>query len=141
VIVKVNDESVHDTSDFSHAMKSRDSNSVGVSVIRDKKEQNLNLALPDRKDHSWFEEESFGAQPLTDAQNLCQMSELQNKIASVQPQVDLQKELERAQANAAKAQKQAMEQAEKEQKKFKGEREKLKNELDRMVKQMQRDWL
>jgi len=141
VIVKVNDESVHDTSDFSHAMKSRDSNSVGVSVIRDKKEQNLNLALPDRKEHSWFEEESFGADPLTDARNLYEISELQNKIASIQPQVDLQKELEKAQANAAKAQKQAMEQAEKEQQKFKGEQEKLKNELDRMVKQMRSDWL
>src|SRR5438067_2305591 len=50
VIVKVNDQAVHDTSDFTHAVKSRSGNSVNVGVVRDKKEQNLNLALPERKD-------------------------------------------------------------------------------------------
>ena len=46
VIVKVNDQAVHDTSDFSHAVRSRNSDSVSVGVIRDKREQNLNLSLP-----------------------------------------------------------------------------------------------
>jgi len=162
VIVKVNDESVHDTSDFSHAMKSRDGNSVSVSVVRDKKEQNLNLTLPDRKEHSWFEEESFDAEPLTDAENTYELSELQDELAKMQSQVTLanaQKAMEEAQKSACKAQKQfqeqarqqaeqareqadqAREQAEKEQKKFKGEQEKLKNELDRMIEQMRGDWL
>src|SRR5580700_10387521 len=50
VIVKVNDQAVHDTSDFTHAVKARSGNSVSVGVVRDKKEQNLNLALPDRKE-------------------------------------------------------------------------------------------
>ena len=59
VIVKVNDEPVHDTSDFTHAVKSRSGNSVSVGVIRDKKEQNLNLALPERKESGdLLEEES-----------------------------------------------------------------------------------
>jgi len=152
VIVKVNDEAVHDTSDFSHAMKSRDGNSVSVSVVRDKKEQNLNLTLPERKEHSWFEEESFDAEPLTDAESTYELSELQDELARLKPQVDLQKEMEKAQKSFAKAQKQFAEQAreqaeqarqqvEKEQKKFKGEQEKLKNELDRMLEQMRHDWL
>ena len=61
VIVKVNDQPVHDTSDFTHAVQSRNGASVSVGVIRDKKEQNLNLALPDRKESGdLMEEESLG---------------------------------------------------------------------------------
>src|ERR1700690_1048434 len=58
VIVKVNDQHVHDTSDFTHAVKSRSGGSVSVGVVRDKKEQNLNLTLPDRKESGqlWDEE-------------------------------------------------------------------------------------
>src|SRR5205807_7380603 len=41
VIVKVNETAVHDTSDFSHAIRSRNTGSASVNVIRDKKEQNL----------------------------------------------------------------------------------------------------
>ena len=46
VIVKINDQPVHDTSDFTHAVKSRNSGSVTMGVIREKKEQNINLTLP-----------------------------------------------------------------------------------------------
>jgi serine protease Do len=148
VIVKVNDESVHDTSDFSHAMKSRNGNSVSVNVIRDRREQNLSLPLPDRKDNSWFEQESFDADPSVDADSYTKLSELQDEIAKLQPQMTLanaQKEMEKAQKSACKVQKEfqqkAREQMEKSQEKFKGEQEKLKHELDRMVEQMRSDWL
>ena len=40
--------------------KSRNGNSVSVGVMRDKKEQNLNLTLPERKESGdLLEEESF----------------------------------------------------------------------------------
>ncbi len=48
VIVKVNGESISDSGDFSHALHGRKDNSVTVSIIRDKKEQNLTLTVPDR---------------------------------------------------------------------------------------------
>ena len=54
VIVKVNDQAVHDTSDFSHAVRSRNGDSVSVGVIRDKKEQNLNLSLPPARNPAMF---------------------------------------------------------------------------------------
>ena len=50
VIVRVNDQTVHDTSDFTHAIRSREKTSVNVVVMRDKHEQNLTLALPEKKD-------------------------------------------------------------------------------------------
>ena len=50
VVVKVNNEPVHDTSDFTHAIRSLSSRTVTVTVMRDKKEQILTLTLPEKKD-------------------------------------------------------------------------------------------
>ena len=49
VIVRVGDESIDDTSDFTHALHNRKDSTVGVGIIRDKKEQTVTLTLPDRK--------------------------------------------------------------------------------------------
>src|SRR6202022_4569920 len=50
VIVRVNNEAVHDTSDFTRALRATSNGAAAVTVIRDKREQNLNLTLPDKKD-------------------------------------------------------------------------------------------
>src|SRR5271166_1949262 len=50
VITRVADQPVHDTSDFTHALRSHAAGSVSVGVIRDKKEQTLTLTLPERKE-------------------------------------------------------------------------------------------
>src|SRR6266567_3790230 len=91
VIVKVNDQPVHDTSDFTHAVKSRSGNSVSVGVMRDKKEQNLNLSLPERKESSNFwEEESFDGEPWMQAESSLELSELGNEvIAKLRPEMAL----------------------------------------------------
>ncbi len=90
VIVKVNDQPVHDTSDFAHAVKSRSGNSVSVGVIREKKEQNLNLTLPDRKESGeLLEEEESLEGPLIDAESAVDLSELQQEVAKLQPQMEL----------------------------------------------------
>src|SRR6266481_1669302 len=65
VIVKVNGESISDSGDFTHAMHGRKSSTVSVSIIRERKEQNLTLALPERN-QSEILNESFEA-PEVDA--------------------------------------------------------------------------
>ena len=60
VVVKVNNQPVHDTSDFTHALRSSSGESATVTVIRDKREQNLTLTLPSRKDSGLlYREDSF----------------------------------------------------------------------------------
>ena len=88
MIVKVNDQPVHDTGDFTHAVRSRSGSSVNVGVIRDKREQNLNLALPERKESGELlqEEESLEG-PLIDAESAVDLSELQQEVAKLQPQM------------------------------------------------------
>lgn len=49
VIVKVNGEPVHDSGDFTHALRSRKENTVTVGILREKKEQTITLTLPEHK--------------------------------------------------------------------------------------------
>ncbi len=56
VIVKVNGESISDSGDFTHAIHGRKNNSVNVSIIRDKKEQNLTLTVPERNQSQMLDE-------------------------------------------------------------------------------------
>jgi serine protease Do len=88
VIVKVNNQPVHDTSDFTHALRSRNGGAISVGVIRDKKEQNLNLALPDRKESGEMLEESLD-QPALEADTYAEAREMQDEIARLQPQLEL----------------------------------------------------
>ncbi len=62
VVVKVNNEAVHDTSDFTHALRSASNGSIGVTVLREKKEQNLKLMLPEKKDSGTLQENTFDIQ-------------------------------------------------------------------------------
>ncbi len=91
VIVKVNDQPVHDSSDFTQALRSS-KGSVSVGVIRDKKEQNLNLTLPERKDSGeMFEEEIFDG-PALDSESYLRLSQVQEEIAKLQPEMKLAEE-------------------------------------------------
>ncbi len=156
VIVKVNDQPVHDTSDFTHAVRSRNGSGGGfnVGVVRDKKEQNLNLTLPDRKESGDLyqddSDESFDAEPLMNAESVLELSEVQDEIARIQP--DIQLAVKQAQENSRKAmeevrkalrdeQKQVRQQTEKERERFRKEQEKLKKELEQMTREARRNWL
>ena len=59
VVVKVNNQAVHDTSDFTHALRSSSGSTASVTVMREKKEQTLTLTLPEKKDSGSLLEDSF----------------------------------------------------------------------------------
>jgi membrane-associated protease RseP (regulator of RpoE activity) len=59
VVVKVNNQPVHDTSDFTHALRSSSGSTAAVTVMREKREQNLTLTLPEKKDSGSLLEGSF----------------------------------------------------------------------------------
>jgi len=91
VIVKVNDQPVHDTSDFTHALRGHSGGPTAVTVVREKKEQNLTLTLPSRKDSGSLQEDSFDLdlQGLT-AQTQQQLSQVRNEIARIGPELKQQ---------------------------------------------------
>jgi hypothetical protein len=87
VIVKVNDQAVQDTSDFSHALRSRSGGNAAFVVIRDKKEQTLSMPLPEQKDSGDLFEESF-EEPDVDVDAHLDLALLQNQIADLRPEMD-----------------------------------------------------
>jgi hypothetical protein len=102
VIVRVGDQPVHDTSDFTHVFHSRSAGSVNVGVIRDRKEQTITITLPERKDSGEMIEESFDA-PQLDAETQMDLSEVRDEIAKLRPQLELAAEQSRAMSGTQKA--------------------------------------
>ena len=103
VIVRVGDQAVHDTSDFTHSLRGRSAGSVKVSVMRDKKELTLTLTLPERKESGEMIEESFEV-PDLDAETQAELSQVREEIAKLQPQIALAAEESRkASAEGAKS--------------------------------------
>jgi hypothetical protein len=138
VVVKVNGEAIHDTSDFTHAVRSRSGNSVGVIVMRDKKEQSLTLSLPARKESGdLMEEESFSDDPLFHANRELELSELQNEIAKLRPQMQLAEQTSRKAARELRKelcdqQKEFRQQSAQQRKQLQKDLENLRRELLRM---------
>src|SRR5580700_6972542 len=138
VIIRVGDQPVHDTSDFTHALRSQSAGSVSVGVIRDKKEQTLTLTVPERKDSGEINEESL-EEPELDADRQMELSALQTEIAKLRPQLDLAKEESRkASAEVLKSlcdqRKQLQEQAEKLSQEL---RPKVQEELQKSLKKLE----
>jgi len=142
VIVKVNDEPVHDTGDFSHAVRSRNGAAVSVGVVRDKREQNLNLSLPDRKESGdLIQEESSDS--VIDADSLLEVGDLKNEIARLRPQMELAAENYRRSTNefrksSCDQQKKIREEALKEREQFRKQEHELRMKLDQMRRAMRR---
>jgi membrane-associated protease RseP (regulator of RpoE activity) len=89
VIVKVNGESISDSGDFTHAIHGRKNSTVSVSIIREKKEQTLTLALPERN-QSELLDESFEA-PEVDAETVIDLGEpgdAESEVARIMPEME-----------------------------------------------------
>ena len=94
VVVKVNSQPVHDTSDFTHALRSTSGSSAAVTVMRERREQNLTLALPEKKDSGVLLEESFDVPEIT-AEMQQAMNLAGDEIARIGPALEeLEKQTE-----------------------------------------------
>jgi C-terminal processing protease CtpA/Prc len=137
VIVKINEQPVHDTSDFAHAVRTRNGGSVSVGVIRDRKEQNLNLMLPDRKESGDLIEEESSDDSVIDAESVVELSELQQEVAELKPQMQLA--VEDAQTSVREVQKDLHKELCGQQQKMHHQAVRLKNEVQRQQEQFKKD--
>lgn len=103
IIVKLNEQPIHDTSDFMHALRGTSGNTIAITVVRDKREQNLTLPLPDKKDSGQLLEDSF-AIPEISAEIQFAIDKAQGELAGLGPAMDMKK-LQHEMEEAAKAQK------------------------------------
>jgi serine protease Do len=84
VVVKVNNQPVHDTSDFTHALRSSSGGAAAVTVMREKREQNL--TLPEKKDSGSLLEDSFDLPDFT-AETEQAISRAGDEIARMGPAI------------------------------------------------------
>jgi serine protease Do len=118
VIVRVNNQPVHDTSDFSHALRSHGKGTVTVGIVRERKEQTLTLPLPERKDTGDYLEESIDSSDLN-AQVERELTSRRQQIAQLEPQLqyaiqESRQALERVRPEIERAQRAAREEIERE---------------------------
>ena len=88
VIVKVNGESISDSGDFTHAVRGRKGNSVTVSIIRERKEQNLTLTVPDRNQSQLLDTDEDIELPDADVETVIDLGEVQSEIAHLKPEIE-----------------------------------------------------
>jgi serine protease Do len=135
VIVRVNDETVNDAGDFSHALRSGKDNTAKVGILRDKREQTITLQLPERKQSDFFEE-SFGL-PQIKAETQRELSAMDSQLALIKPQVELaareiervKPELEREARACSRQQKQLADEMSKMKVRVHGQQDQLRLEL------------
>jgi hypothetical protein len=128
VIIRVNDEPIHDAGDFTHALRGRKENAVQISIIRDKKEQTLTLSLPERR-QSGFLDEKF-AIPSIDAETRFDLSRLESEIAREEPELERAAREMRLQIESGKPE---MERAAKE---LRNNQEELKKEMQELEREL-----
>lgn len=87
VIIRVNDQTVHDTSDFTHALRSLSGGTSSFTVVRDKKEQSVTLTLPERKDSGSMIEDSLDIPDVSLAMEEA-MSLAGSQVALIEPAME-----------------------------------------------------
>ena len=88
VIVKINGEAIHDSGDFSQALRSRKDNTASISVIREKKEQTITITLPERKQSDLFRESTDIEIPEIDAATREELSKIESEMAHLRPEME-----------------------------------------------------
>ncbi|MFZ3340157.1 MAG: PDZ domain-containing protein [Terriglobales bacterium] len=149
VIVKVNDQLVHDSSDFTHALRESRSGSAAVTVMRDKREQTITITLPGRKDSGMVIDESMDLDELADETQLA-VDHARTAMARVNPEI-LEKSLESAREELEKAENNCKEnledqkdklenQPEDQQEKFRDEQKMMQERQQKLQHEMSGDW-
>jgi len=148
VIVKVNDQPIHDTSDFNHALHGTSGNTVAITVMRDRREQNFTLPLPDKKDSGQLLEDSFEI-PEVSAEMELAIDKAQDQLAHLGPA--MMEKAQRAMQQAAEAQKRSQEcfqrhqkdlekQAERQQKRMQEFQQKMLEQQEKLRHELNGSW-
>jgi membrane-associated protease RseP (regulator of RpoE activity) len=137
VIVKINGEPIHDSGDFSHALRSRKDNTANISVIRDKKEQTITITLPEHKQSDLFRESLEVEIPEIDAATRDEMSKLQSEMAHLKPEMEeaINREIEQVRPEIEGTTREAQRRAQE----FKREMRDLQRELRHHQREIERE--
>lgn len=139
VIVKINGADVSDCSDFTRLLKKRTDNKAAITIMRERKEQTLTLALPEPKRNGKLNE-SCSSEDLDDCvQDM-------NDVSALVPGMDLtefSKQMAQMQPELKKLQKQIQQGVLDHQEEFKKDMEQMRQEMEKQkedLKQQMKEW-
>ena len=139
VVIKIDGSAVNDCSDFTRLLRKRTDNKASVTVMRDRREQNLTLTLPER--HAGALNQRSGC--VSDDWDDC-AADLKADVAELIPairtaeRVQLQPEMQKLQKQVARMQPQ-MERLQKEvQREVQGHQQELRKEMEKVQKDLRR---
>jgi membrane-associated protease RseP (regulator of RpoE activity) len=132
VIVKVDNEGISDTGDFTHTLRMKRDDTkettITVGIIRDRKEQTLSLTLPERK-RSEMREESLDV-PDINAQVKSELDQARVHVAELRPEMmQYAEQIKRLKPEMEKMAQEVKDQQEEIQKNLRQEMENLQEEL------------
>jgi serine protease Do len=140
VIVRVDKDPVHDSSDFSHSLQShRGGGPVTIGIIRDKREQNITLSIPERRQSGEiFGDEDFD---MPDIEANIDLDQLTTEMAKLKPQMEyaINHAMEQARKGLAEQQKQWHEQQRKAQKEMREQGQKMQREWRQQQREVERE--
>jgi serine protease Do len=144
VIVRVGTERVNDAGDWRRALRNK-SGSVAIGIVRDKREQNVTVKIPARRESGTlinnedFKWDAGDMEELTkELQQMPKFSEEQN-MAMLQAQKDWQKDFQAHQGEWKRSMAEAQKEAMKSQKSQRKAMQDMHKEMEKMQKDMQRD--
>lgn len=129
VVVKVNGSVVNDCSDFTRLLRGRKESKVSVTVLRERKEQNLTIVLPEPK--------RSGAMDAISDERL-ELESRARQIAALVPEVTTA-ELKRIQPEIERAKKQIQQELLNHRDEFKKDVEKMHEELQQQKQELERE--
>src|SRR5579864_4707489 len=139
VITKINGSGVTDCSDFSRLLRKRSDNKASITVIRDRKEQNLTLTLPETRRTGELKEKSGCVSEDWDD---C-AADLKNEVAQLVPEMATA-ELKQLQPEMEKLRKEFRKEVVTHQKDWKRDMEKMQRELRQQqeeLKKQMKEWV
>jgi len=142
VIVRVEKDPVHDSSDFTHALRSHSGGSVSVGIIREKREQTITLTLPERRQSGdLFDEGSF---EFPDIEIEAELEGVNAAMANLKPQLALAarqaaRASEQVKRQLCEQQKEMKRQQHEAQKQLREQRLELRNGMREEQRELQRE--
>jgi serine protease Do len=128
VVVKVNNQPVRDTSDFTHALRSSSGTAAAVTVIREKREQTLTLTLPEKKDSGSLLEDSLDMPDFT-AETEQAINRAEEEIAHLVPAINEKVEQQACSRAIEQRRKDSQQKLQDEQREMQERQQKLRHEL------------
>lgn len=132
VIVKVNGSAVNDCSDFTRLMKGHTENKATVTVLRDRKEQNITITLPEAKKSGEVSTESKCEDESGEG---CASTSADDEVAALMPEI-LAAKMQQIQPELEKAKKALQQEMQNHQGEMKKEMEKAQKDLVRQEEEL-----